>query len=197
MSIFWGLFLTINIYGQGAKPKIEAVKTAFRFEIQSIPAWGFFPLGGDSLSNDTNLGTFITGTSLDVFGFDFLKKLSFTKIEIENGRYVQNRYTYTNEADDFGERISLLNVSAYLIGLNFNSLKPESKGQFFNVAYIRVGPRFRHKGYGKHGSMSIGGQFGYGFLLNGDISAASSTFQHGIDISFTFTWTPFTSFEIY
>ncbi len=140
----------------------ETVFSTVEWDIRSLPAIGFFPLGGN-LRGVTNaqISTYILGTSVDLFNY--------------------------NEWDT---RLSLLNVSGYLIGLNYAALQPESEAQVFNLAYVRAGPHYRFSGLWDD-NLSLGSQLGYGFLLRGDTIEGTTAYQHGIDISFTFSWTEY------
>ncbi len=139
----------------------------WRWDIRSIPAVGFFPLGGAKF-DDISLSTFICGSSVDIYGREIV-----------------------NDEADLVHRLTFLNFSAYLVGLNYAALNPSGEAKFFQIGYARIGPHYRFNGYKeKYGKYSIGTQFGYGFLLESNTTTARSKFQHGLDISFTFTWTP-------
>ena len=82
-----------------------------------------------------------------------------------------------------GDYSATLNTSAYFLGLNVRKILQgkDSKAKVFNLAYVRVGPYFPLiKGFGF--------QFGYGAVLWGDTGEGRSKIQHGLDLSFTFTW---------
>jgi len=170
IAIILLLLATIS-YSQIRRVDVES--RGLRWEIQSLPALGFFPLGGNTIDK-SNVATYITGSSFDILAFDLNEK---------------------SRPENFGERISPINISAYLLGLNFTALRPNSEAKFFNIGYIRIGPRFRSYGYKANGAYALGGQFGYGLLIQGNTENATSNIQHGIDISITFTWTPYWHYD--
>ena len=154
------------VYGQNQTDSITYDTYNFmNWDFRTLPAVGFFPFGGDTLDN-VNLATFIGGVSVDLINFN------------------NNR---------FKERFTLLNISGYLVGLNYSSLSPNSESQFFNISYVRFGPHYRWQSpiNKNQGKFAFGAQMGYGILLQGDVSGATSNFQHGLDISVTFTWNPY------
>jgi hypothetical protein len=149
------------IYG---RRKVKVDEWFWRFDIRSTPALGFFPLGGDTFDN-ISLSTFICGPSLDIYGREV-------------------------RGEKLSNRLAFLNFSAYLVGLNYAALDPQSEASIFQIGYARIGPHYRFDGYGDYGKFAIGTQFGYGFLLEGNSATAKSKIQHGLEISFTFSWTP-------
>lgn len=161
-----------------------------QFDFRSIPVVGFFPLSGNLSLKNTEFSTYIGGLSVDLFN-TVKTKTFYYKEPIGNNQ--ARLYTLCNNPDNPLEpqieesRISWLNVSAYLLGLNLATLNQAEKSNLVKLAYLRVGPHFKLQGF-MNNNLSLGGQIGYAFLLNGDLQNANTRFQHGIDVSLTFTW---------
>ncbi len=101
------------------------------WSLGSIPAFAFFPMGGNVTYDENQLSTYIAGIGLDFFKVN------------------PNPYRGT----------SLLNFSVYFIGLNYNSLFSDSKAKFFNWGYARVGPKYNTKFLGLDIGTQIGYAF--------------------------------------
>jgi hypothetical protein len=157
---YFSIILIIVLKFNVAYSQID-VTWDWRWDIRSVPALGFFPLGGAKFDN-ISLSTFIGGPSVDLL---------------------------CEERDK--SRFALLNFSAYLVGLNYAALQPQSEASVFQIGYARIGPHYRWAGTTENGRFAIGGQFGYGALLEGNTTQAKSKIQHGLEISLTFSWTPF------
>lgn len=161
-----------------------------QFDFRSMPVVGFFPLSGNLSIKNTEFSTYIGGLSVDFFN-KIQTKTFYYKEPIGNNQ--ARLYTLCNNPENPLEpqieesRISWLNVSAYLLGLNLAALGQDDKSNLVKYAYIRVGPHFKLKSF-LNNNLSLGGQLGYAFVLSGDVSKATTTFQHGIDVSITFTW---------
>lgn len=131
-------------------------------DVRSLPALGFFPLGGDLRFSSTDLLLYAGGPSID-----------FLNVNREKSR------------------ISLLNLSGYLFGLNIRELlaRPDLPTNYFNLAYVRVGPHWRMEGLlDENTSLAFGGQLGYGAVARGNTEEATTRIQHGVDISMTLSW---------
>ena len=135
----------------------ESVFSFVEWEIRSAPVLAFFPLGGNAPKKNL-LTTYMIGPSLDLYNLN-----------------------YSNE------RLSLLNLSGYIVGFNPSAFGETSKAQFSNEGYFRVGPHYRSKGFWK-GRLSLGSQFGYGLVSQKNTEKGKSQFLHGPEVSFTLSW---------
>lgn len=153
-----------------AQTQIRIKDWCFCVEMVSAPSIGFFPLGGAKLEN-LNMSSYIAGTTVDLYTIDFLG--------------------YGDE--NYQERFSPFNFTTFLFGFNLitEGSQTQKPSSLLQQAYMRFGPKYRFNGFGKNGSFALGTQIGYGILLQGGGENAHSRFQHGIDISFSFSWTPF------
>lgn len=132
------------------------------WDLRSLPVMGFFPMGGDLSVSDAQLNTFLIGPCIDMLNI--------------------NRAT---------TRISLLNLSGYLMGVNYSALSnPTADTQVLNVGYFRIGPHYRLEGLWD-GRLSLGTQLGYAVLLQGSKEEGQSRYQHGVDLSFTLSFTQY------
>lgn len=136
-----------------------------------MPVTGFLPMTGNMPIVETQILSYISGISMDMV--NWVKADSIADCDI-------------NE-----QRFSLVNISANLLGLNYASFSSESKARFFNIAYTRIGPHYRFSGLNKQGRFAFGVQAGYGILLIGNTSYAPTSYQSGLDFSFTLTLTRF------
>lgn len=136
------------------------------WDIRSLPVLGFFPIGGNLRISATQISTYAVGQGIDLFNF--------------TDTFARNRLT-------------ILNFSAFLIGLNYNALLDvDDTLSLFSLAYLRVGPHYRWDGaFNETGRFSLGGQLGYGMVIQGNTEEGESEYLHGIDVSFTLTYTPF------
>jgi hypothetical protein len=136
-------------------------------DLRSVPAMGFFPLGGNAQVEETALSTYFLGGSWDLFNMNYYG----TK-----------------------QRLSLMNLSGYLLGLNYAALDPDSEAKFFNMGYFRAGPHYRF-GNLYNNRLALGIQAGYGAILVGKMNEGRTDWLHGIDLSFTFSWTEYQKVE--
>lgn len=179
-NLFW-LLVFLFQFIHSANSQIRSKDWCFCWELASAPAIGFFPFGGAKLEN-VSMSSFIAGSSIDLYTIDFLNL----------------------GEKPYQERFSPFNLSAYLFGFNLgpntrnnlasnasNSPPPQDSGTLLQQAYIRFGPKYRFQGFGKNGSFALSANLGYGILLQGAQENAHSKWQHGLDISFSFIWTPF------
>ncbi|GEM_PF-2368133 len=146
-----------------AAPRAQAKYLGFLdWDLRSLPVMGFFPLGGNLHISDAQLSTFMLGPCIDLLNI--------------------NRAT---------TRISLLNLSGYLLGINYSAVgSPGSDAQVLNVGYFRAGPLYRMEGLWD-GRLSLGTQMGSAVLLQGNKEEGQSRYQHGIDLSFTLSYTQY------
>lgn len=161
-----------------------------QFDFRSMPVVGFFPMSGNLALKSTEFNTYIGGLSVDLFN-NIKTKTYYYKEPIGNNQ--ARLYTLCNNPENPLEpqkeefRVSWLNISAYLLGLNLATLNQTEKSNLLKLAYIRIGPHFKLQGF-MNNNFALGGQFGYAALLNGNVENANTLFQHGIDVSLTFTW---------
>ncbi len=127
-------------------------------DFRSLPALGFFPVGGSLRVKNNQLASYLAGPALDIFN-------------VSDGEW----------------RATVLNLSGYLVGLHWSTLDPDDPTRVFNLAYMRMGPHYRSKRM-LRGLFSLGTQAGYGFLIRGDTEKGVSLVLHGVDLSITFTW---------
>ncbi len=135
------------------------------WSIQSLPALGFFPLGGsDEITlSDIALNTYIAGSTIDFFAFEYWNADHPTDV----GYY----------------RFSPLGISIYLIGLNWSTFTLGSeKAQFFSLGFIRIGPSVRFR---RIWTLDFGAQLGYGAVLVGREDINKTEIVHGIEFNFT------------
>jgi len=132
----------------------------FHWDIRSLLVLGFFPQGGNVCIPDKAIfSTYIFGSGLDFFNF-----------RIGEGR------------------VTPLNFSAYLIGVNYNkAFNPKGESQLINLGYFRLGPHCRFKAL-RAGNFAFGAELGYGVILIGRAEEGRTVGQHGLDVSFTFNW---------
>jgi hypothetical protein len=136
--------------------------TFLEWDLRSMPAMGFFPVGGNLKIKDSQLTSFFLGPSIDLFNL------------------------HRNHS-----RIAILNISGFLLGVNYSAMSnPSSDTQVLNVGYLRIGPHYRFQGFWND-MLSLGSQIGYGFLLYSRKEEGETTYLHGVDISFTFSWTKY------
>ena len=132
------------------------------FDARSIVALGFFPLGGNLSLQEGQLSTYIGGGGLDLL---------------------------SSQGKDL--RISWLNISGYLLGLNWLALEGGSETTFLNLGMFRAGPHFRWRSGLLDEKVSFGMQAGYAAVLQGDTERAETKLQHGIDLAVTVSWTDY------
>jgi hypothetical protein len=132
----------------------------FHWDIRSLLVLGFFPQGGNVCIPDNAIfNTYIFGSGLD-----------FCNFKLGEGR------------------VSPLNFSAYLIGINYNkAFNPKGESQLINPGYFRLGPHCRFKDL-RVGNFAFGAGLGYGVVLIGRSEEGRTVGQHGLDVSFTFSW---------
>lgn len=150
------------LLGIGFSPRAAADDAVFSWgswELRTTPAIGFFPFGGNADVQRTQLGLYAIGSAIDLLNLNYDET-----------------------------RLSLLNASIYLIGLNWEALSPDSDAEFFNLGYARIGPHYRFPVPNE--KYSLGAQIGYGFVLVGNYERRETKYLHGLDASFTFTWYP-------
>lgn len=138
------------------------IKFQPKLDLRTASAIGFFPLGG-STNDYLGLSSYSIGVGAIGAGFDFIK--------------------FENEGGSF----TLLNLSAYLVGLNRSTIE----SQVIQMAYFRLGPHFKFDTFNKKNpdsKFSLGGQIGLGSLIEALPTEARSRFQYGIDVSFTFSF---------
>lgn len=132
------------------------------WDIRTLPVLGFFPLGGNLRISNTQISTYALGPGIDLFNFT----------------------DHQNE-----QRLTVINFSTYLVGLNYNALLNSSENlSVFSLAYFRVGPHYRFRGLYK--GISFGSQLGYGMVVEGNTEEGQSRYLHGLDVSFTMSFTP-------
>lgn len=135
-------------------------------DIRSLPALGFFPMGGNLRLSGTQLSSYLLGVGVDAL----------------------------NLTDPYArQRLTILNASAYLAGINYTALiQNQDRSEIFSLAYVRVGPHYRWAELVKEkGTLSFGAQVGMGMVIQGDTEEAQSRYLYGLDVSFTLTFTPF------
>lgn len=136
------------------------------WDLRTLPALGFFPVGGNLRLTGTQLSSYVLGVAIDMF--------NFTDHNVRN-------------------RMTLLNASAYLAGVNYVALLENTDHtDVFSLAYLRMGPHYRwQEMYKEKGILSVGAQMGAGMVVQGSTEEGQSRFLYGLDVSFTLTWTPF------
>jgi len=131
------------------------------WDLRTMPAVGFFPLGGSTIDH-SSLSTYFLGSGVDILGFE-------------------------NEGGSF----SLLNLSAYLVGVNWLAIDPSEEAKIIQIAYFRLGPHYKFNSLNRNGAkskLSFGGQIGLGALIEAVPTESRSRVQYGIDVSFTFSF---------
>lgn len=136
------------------------------WDLRSLPALGFFPMGGNLRLTSTQLSSYLLGLSIDT--------LNFTDPIVRH-------------------RMTLMNFSAYLAGINYTALlQNNDRSEVFSLAYLRVGPHYRWAEMVKErGILSFGSQLGMGMVIQGNTEEGQSRYLYGLDVSFTLTYTPF------
>jgi hypothetical protein len=165
MFLAAALFVSASISGIGSA-QADGEWSAFDYNFRTIPALGFFPLGGNADIKSGQLATYVGG-----IGFDL-------------GRY---------NTDD--KSAVVFNLQPYLVGVDWTALgkaqtngSEEKTAKFVNMAYVRAGPVLSYK----LKDIEIGGQFGYAVtLLSEDPSGKlyrTVRYLHGLDVSACVTW---------
>ena len=134
-------------------------------EFRAIPAMGFFPTGGSAEVNETQLSTYVSGASLDLLNFYFPEN-----------------------------KLSLMNASVYLLGLDWTKIGDQDEAYVAKLAYLRFGPHFlappltlKLPSGAEKAVGSLGFQVGYGLLLQSKLDELSTSTASGFDVSFTFS----------
>lgn len=122
--------------------------------LATLPAVGFFPLGGDLAGDAPGLRV---GSSAFGAGVDLLN------LHAEHAR------------------VSLLATSAYLVGVSWTQLVATGDTRFVDLAYGRVGPKITVTGVPLVGQ--LGFQVGYAALLSASPSSRTTGMLHGLDVS--------------
>ncbi len=146
----------------GPKAALADEFSFIEWDVRSLPVLGFFPIGGNLSIDDAQLSTFMIGPSIDLLNINTAKT-----------------------------RLSFLNISGYLLGVNYSALTGQNENtQVIDVGFFRAGPHYRMSGlWGQR--LALGSQIGYGVLLAGSTEERTSTFLHGIELSFSFSWTDY------